>query len=168
MRTIDALVKRTDPLRVAVTTARAPGFGYENMHPIFEEQIPRVWATLVEQEISIGMVVAYYEEDVASDEAIINLGFDLGEQQLERTSEVRVEELPVLEVASTIHKGSMVDIADDFMALVRWIEASGYQIDHAYDPATGIARMGRELYWDVDEEQKPVVTELQLPIVRRD
>jgi effector-binding domain-containing protein len=71
--------------------------------------------------------------------------------------DVRVVELASVEVASAIHRGPFVDIAQTFEGLVRWIEDNGYPI----------ADRSRELYLETDrEEPARNVTELQLPIGR--
>jgi DNA-binding transcriptional MerR regulator len=156
MRTIDVTVKRTDPLRVGITTTRAAGFGYENINPIFEESLAKVAYALVERGITLGIAVGWYEEDQANDDVIAHIGWEIGDQKLERTDLVRAEELPVIEVASMIKRGPMVDVMDDYEAMIRWVDASGYQL----------AGAGRELYWQLDFDQTKQVTELQLPIVR--
>jgi effector-binding domain-containing protein len=70
---------------------------------------------------------------------------------------VRVVELPVIEVAAAIYRGSVDGIVSGWEALVRWIEDSGYRL-------VGDCR---ELYheWHEDEPARNV-TELQQPIAR--
>ena len=36
---LDIVVKHTDPMRVAAATLRAPGYGHENINPLFESLV---------------------------------------------------------------------------------------------------------------------------------
>jgi DNA-binding transcriptional MerR regulator/predicted transcriptional regulator YdeE len=157
MRTIDIAVKTAEPVRMAETTGVAAGFGNENIGPVFEERLPIVWARLVEVAIEPGICVAHYDWEDDSGHIVVHLGFDIGDQPFTDDDDVRVVELPAVEVASAIHRGPLVDIADTYEAIVRWIEANGYRI----------ADRSRELYleWNPEDATKHV-TELQLPIAR--
>jgi DNA-binding transcriptional MerR regulator len=157
MRTIDTVVKVTEPIRVAETTGVAAGYGHANIGPVFEEQLPVVWRRVVESGVEPGICVAHYDWPDESGNVVVHLGFDIGDQSFAESDDVHVVELPAVEVASTLHRGPMTDIADTFEALVRWIEANGYRI----------ADRSRELYleWDLEDPAKRV-TELQLPVVR--
>jgi effector-binding domain-containing protein len=157
MRTIDVVVKVMEPVRVVETTGVAAGYGYSNINPVFEEHLPVVWRRVVESGVEPGPCVAHYDWPDDSGHVVVHLGFDIGDQSLADNDDVRVVELPAVEVASTIHRGPLVDIADTFEAVVRWIEASGYRI----------ADRSREVYleWDPEDPTRSV-TELQLPIAR--
>jgi effector-binding domain-containing protein len=64
-----------------------------------------------------------------------------------------VIDLPVVEVASVIHRGTMEDIAPAFEALMRWTADRGYK---PIGPS-------RELYHEWHDEDPTLhVTELQL------
>jgi DNA-binding transcriptional MerR regulator len=159
LRTLDIVVKTTEPLRLAETTGIGHGYGFENIHPVFEERLPVVWARVVEAGIEPGISAAHYEWPDENGDVVVHLGFDIGDQPLTFGvgDEVRVAELPSIEVAAAIHRGSLIDISETFEAVVRWIDASGYRIaDHS-----------RELYleWNPEDAAKNV-TELQLPIAR--
>jgi hypothetical protein len=84
-------------------------------------------------------------------------GFDIGDQSLPEDGDVRVVELPVVEVASALHRGPLHDISETYEAVVRWIDDHGYRI----------ADRGRELTieWDPQDPAQNIV-ELQLPIGR--
>jgi effector-binding domain-containing protein len=86
---------------------------------------------------------------------VVHAGFDIGGQAVGDGDGVRVVDLPVIEVASVVHRGSMDTVVPVYEALVCWIEDSGYRL------------AGRELYleWHDDEPAKNV-TELQMPITR--
>jgi DNA-binding transcriptional MerR regulator/predicted transcriptional regulator YdeE len=157
MRTIDVVVKVAEPLRMAEATGTAAGYGNNNIGPVFEAWLPVVQARLMASGVDPGTCVAHYDWPDDDGHVVVHLGFDIGDQSLEDSEDVRVVELPTVEVASAIHRGPMVDIVDTFEAVVRWIEAGGYRI----------ADRSRELYleWDADDSTR-CITELQLPIVR--
>jgi DNA-binding transcriptional MerR regulator len=149
---LDIVVKQADPLRVAAATFRAPGFGYDNINPLFEQHLERITTTLLDQGLSFGPCVAFYEED--GDDAVMHLGWDVGDQHVEEVDGIEVTELPVVEVASVVHRGSMENVVTLFESMVRWIEANGYELRW----------YTRELYWHLDMDQSKQVTELQIPI----
>ena len=157
MPTIDVVVKETEPLRMAETTGVAPGYGHENVGPVFRARLPVVWQRLAESGLEPERCVAYYESPDDDGRIVVHLGFDIGDQPLTEDDTVQVVELSVVEVASTVHRGPMDDISDTYEALVRWIDDNGYRI----------AGFGRELYLEWDE-QDPArnVTELQMPVAR--
>lgn len=77
------------------------------------------------------------------------------------TSErVRVYEIPELTVVSTVHSGAFSRFNEAYDALVRWIEANGYQI----------AGPGREIFlhtnYPVRQDDEGNVTEVQLVVAR--
>ena len=86
---------------------------------------------------------------------VVHAGFDIGDQALAGGADLDVVELPVVDVAAVIHRGSMDDVDPVYEALVRWIDASGYE---------SVGR-SRELYleWHDDDHSRDV-TELQMPI----
>ena len=87
----------------------------------------------------------------------MHAGFAIGDQTVAESNEVRVVDLPAIEVASTIHRGSMESVTETYEALVSWIERNGFQI---------VGR-SRELYheWN-NSDPSQCVTELQMPISR--
>jgi hypothetical protein len=157
MRAIDIVVKRTEPVRMAETNGVAPGYGHANIGPVFQERLPVVWARLVESGLEPGPCLAYYDWPDDAGCVVVHLGFDVGDAEVPEDDEVRVVELPVAEVASTLHRGRLDGISDTFEAVVRWIDANGYRI----------ADRSRELTleWDEQDPSKNVV-ELQLPVER--
>lgn len=142
MEQLDVVVKRTDPLRVAATTAHAPGYGYDTISPVFQEQLPALADELGDQGLRVGVCLAWHEE-AANDEVLVHLGWDIGDQAVTETDRVRVAELPVVEVASTIHHGSMVGVATMFESMARWIEATGPPPHRAVSRALLAPRPGR-------------------------
>ncbi len=157
MRTIDVDVKMADRVRVAETTGVAAGYGHENIGPVFEERLPIVWRRVAESGVEPGICVAHYDWPDDRGDVVAHVGFDIGDQSLAENDDVRVVELPAVEVASAIHRGPLADIGDSYEALVRWIDANGFRI----------ADRSRELYleWDLEDPAQRV-TEIQLPVAR--
>jgi len=158
MRAIEIVVKQADSVRMAETTGVAPGYGHENIGPVFEARLPIVWGRLVESGIEPGTVVAHYEWPDDQGAVVVHLGFDIGDAAVTDDDEVRVVVLPAVEVASVLHRGSPDGIADTYEAAVRWIDANGY----------AITAPGRELtlVWDPDDPSQTII-ELQFPVDRR-
>ncbi len=151
----DIVIKHTQPLRVAETGGTAPGFGHENLGSVFCRLLPEVLGHLERAGARPGISVAHYDEPADDGTVVVHAGFDIGDQDVPDSERVRVVELPILEAASVVHRGSMADVVPVYETLVRWIEDSGYHL----------AGRSRELYheWD-DEHPTSNVTELQLPI----
>ncbi len=155
MRTIDIVTKRAEPRRVALTTGVAAGHGYANVHPVFEERLPIVWARLEAAAVEPGICVAQFEWPDDDGKMVVHLGFDIDDQPLADDDDVRVVELPAVDVASALHRGALVDFSETFEAVVRWIDGNGYRI----------ADRSRELYLVSNpDDRERNVTELQLPI----
>lgn len=152
MDSLDIVIKHADPVRAAMLTTRVSGYGYENINPVFEQQLPDFSYLLADQGIRFGPCVAYYEED--GDEIIVHLGWEIGDQTVQESDSIRVHELPQVEVAATVHRGSMVNAMSIYEALARWAEGAGYQL----------AGAGREIYWKLDFDETQQVTEIQLPV----
>lgn len=155
MPSLDVAVKTTEPVRLAEASAAAPGFGHENLDPLFKLLVPKVLGHLRRAGARPGLLIAYYEEPADDGSVVVHVGFDVASQSVPDRDQVRVVGLPAIRVASAVHHGDMSDIASAYQALVSWIEDSGDQI---------VGR-SRELYhqWD-DQHPELSVTELQVPI----
>jgi DNA-binding transcriptional MerR regulator len=151
----DFVIKQTEPLRIAETTGLAPGYGPENIGPVFDRKLPEVWVHLHNVGLQPGIMVAYYEWPDDDGSVVVHLGFEIADQQLSETDTIRVVELPVTTVASGILQGPIDRIVPLYEDLVRWIEDSGHSL----------AGLSRELYhdWCADDPSLNA-TELQMPI----
>lgn len=151
----DIVVKQTQPIRLAVATGTAPGYGHANIGPIFERLLPKVLAHLQKAGARPGISAAYYEWPTDDGAIVAHVGFDIGDQPVVEENEIPVVDLPVVTVASIVHRGAMTGIPPAFEALARWIDDSGYRI----------AGRSRELYheWHADDPERHV-TEVQIPI----
>ena len=157
MHDTDVIVKTPEPLRIAATIGVAPTYGYANVHPVFESRLPTVRHRLRDAGVQPGMHLAYFEWPDDDGKIVIHMGFEIGHQALEDTDDVQVVELPSVQVAAAVHRGSLAAFTDTFQETVRWIETSGYHI----------AGYSRELYLAGGEDDPSQrVTELQIPIAR--
>ncbi len=155
MDTRDFIVKQSEPVRLAEATASAPGYGPENIAPVFQPLFRQVWAYLRQAGVTPGMNIARYSDPAEDGTVTLHVGFAIGDQKVAETDQVRVVELPATPVAAFVHHGTMEDIAPAFEALMLWTIDSG----HASSAPS------RELYhhWDEDNPAGHV-TELQLPL----
>jgi DNA-binding transcriptional MerR regulator/predicted transcriptional regulator YdeE len=153
----DIVLKKTAPLRIAEAVGVAPGFGPENLSPLFGRLLPEVYAHIDAAGAKPGMHVGWYEQPDDEGSVVLHAGVDIGDQSVDSSETVHVVDLPVVEVASVVHQGSMETIEDTYVALVAWIEDSGYRL----------AGRSRELYLEFhDPGDARNVTELQMPIAR--
>jgi DNA-binding transcriptional MerR regulator len=147
---LDVVLKQTQPLRIAEASDRAPGFG-DALRPLFERMWPKVLGRMERP----GMPVAYYEDLADDGSVVLHTGFELSDGRVIEGDGVTVVDLPVVEVASLVHHGSMDEIGSTYEGLVRWIEDSGLRLDG----------LSRELYLEWNEnDPSGAVTELQMPI----
>lgn len=151
----DVVIKQTQPLRVAGATAIAPGFG-PLLGEVFARLYPKVIGHLNQTGAHPGLCVAWYEGPHEDGSVVVHAGFDVDDQTVADGDEVRVVELPVVEVASVVHRGPMDGVHPVYESLIRWIEDSGHRL----------AGGNRELYheWHEDDPARNV-TELQMAII---
>ena len=123
----------------------------------FGRILPRVAAHLGQAGVKPGIMLAWYEEPADDGSIVVHAGFDVGDREIRASNDVHVVDLPVIEVASVVHRGSMDEVVPVYETLVRWIDDSGYHL----------AGRSRELYLDWhDDDPSRNVTELQMPIAR--
>lgn len=153
--THDIIVKYTRPIRIAEMVGTAVGFGNENLGPLFAKMLPEVCRELDRAGVRPGMSAAHYEEYVDDAPYVVHAGFEIGHQDFAGSEKVTAVDLPVVRVASVVHRGPVANIAPTYEALVRWIEDSGFVM-------TG---RSRELYHEWHDDDFTLnVTELQLLI----
>src|SRR6476646_10537437 len=103
MSTYDIVLKKTDPLRLAEAVGAAPGFGFVNLNPVFQRLVPEVLGRIDESGARPGLFVAWYEQPTDEGSVVLHAGFDIGDQSVESDDQVRVVDLPVVDVASVVH-----------------------------------------------------------------
>lgn len=155
MQAQDVVVKQTQPLRVAEVQGVAAALDPEHIGPLFVRLAPTLAADLQRAGVEPGIMVGYYDDPEEDGSVGVHIAYEIGEQDVPTENRMRVVELPVIQVASVVHRGSMDNIALVYEALIHWIENSGYRL-------TGHSR---ELYHEMGPEG-PSVTELQLPITK--
>jgi DNA-binding transcriptional MerR regulator len=156
MSSLDVAVKTTEPVRVAEASATSPGFGSDNIRPVFERLAPEVIAHIDRAGAQPGIAIAWYDEPADDGSVVVHVGFDIAHQDVSDSETVHIVELPAVRVASVAHLGSMDNVIPVYEALARWIDDSGNHL----------AGSNRELYhhWDV-ENPDAGITELQMPLV---
>lgn len=106
MAALDVVIKSTEPLRIAEASDTSAGFG-PDLGDIFERLYLQVLAHLGRLGADPGLCVAWYEEPAEDRLVVVHAGFDVGGQAVGDGDGVRVVDLPVIEVASVVHRGSM-------------------------------------------------------------
>ncbi len=155
MQLNDVVIKQSEPIRLAEAVGTAPGYGSDNLGPLFARLLPEVIEHLTRVGAKPGMSVGHYEWPTDDGSVVLHAGFAIGDQDIPSSEVVRVVDLPSVQVASVIHRGTMDGIEPAFEALVRWIEDSGYRL----------AAPSRELYHEFHHEDPTRhVTELQIPV----
>jgi effector-binding domain-containing protein len=153
---LDVVIKQTQALRILESSAQAGALTPAALAPVFDEVIPRVAAELGRSKLQPGTMIAYYDEPADDGSVVVHAGFAI-EGTLQNAGELRVVDLPIVSVASVVHRGSMDQCPPVYEALLRYIEDSGYR------PAA----YSRELYLEIQGRHDPRnVTELQVPITR--
>ncbi|MGH2836527.1 MAG: MerR family transcriptional regulator [Solirubrobacteraceae bacterium] len=155
MQTQDAVIKQTQPLRVAETHGTAEGLDSEHIGPVFKDLVPGLIAHLQRASAEPGMLVGYYDDPAEDGSVGVHVAFEIGDQPVPDGDGVAIVELPVTEVASVVHRGDMESITPVYEGILRWIEDSGYKL----------AGYSRELYLEM-ADGGPSVTEIQVPISR--
>src|SRR3984957_10324881 len=156
MQLQDVVIKQAESIRLAEAVGTAPGYGAENLGPLFTRLIPEVIEHLTRAGVKPGILVGHYEAPLDDGSVVLHAGFDIADQDVPSTEVVQVVDLPAVQVASVIHRGTMEDIDSAFEALVRWIQEGGYRS----------AGGSRELYHEMHlEDLTRSVTELQIPVV---
>lgn len=104
---MDIVIKHTQPLRVVV--ASASGLSHAAIGAAFGRLMPAVTAHLEAAGAKPGIGVGIYADagGTAPDgEITLHAGFDVGDQDVPDSEAVRVMDLPVLEVAAAVYRGS--------------------------------------------------------------
>jgi len=153
----DIVIKKTQPIRIA--QAVADGLTHTDLGSAWERLLPAVLAHLQEVGATYGISVGKYEYEGSAEDGTITLhaGFDVGDQDVADGRYVQVIDLPIVEVASVVHRGPMDGIPSAWEVLIRWVDDSGYRL----------VGDSRELYHEHDEDDHTrCVTELQVAIAR--
>ncbi len=154
MPTADIQLKRLPVTRVAELTGTAAGYEPEHIGPVIQPLYPELMRRLDEAGVPvIGPGIAYYED--APDGAItVHAGLQVAVAP-DDAYDFAVIDLPGVEAATIVHRGSMDSVLTAHQLLARWMEAGGHR-------AAGYAR---ELYLECPADEPDAwVTELQVPL----
>jgi effector-binding domain-containing protein len=151
----DVVVKETTPIRLVEARGVAAGLAPEHIGPVFLTLDPKLIDHLRRAGARPGTLVHYYDEPAADGSVGVHVGYEIGQQAVPASGGLEIVDLPVVQVASIVHRGGMRDIGRVYRDLIRWIEASDYRP----------AGYGRELYHEIGADG-PRVTELQMPIAK--
>ena len=155
MKAQDIVIKQTKPLRIAEAREVAAALDREHIGPVFGRLAPRLAGHIYGAGGRPGMLVGYYDEPDEDGSVGVHVAYEIGDQAVPAGDGVEIVELPVVEVASVVHRGGMDGITLVYEALIRWIEDSGLRL----------AGYSRELYHEMTAEG-PSVTELQVSVAR--
>lgn len=153
MQAQDVVIKKTEPLRVAEARGVAAALDPEHIGRVFLALGPKLIDHLKLAGAQPGTLVHYYDEPAEDGSVGVHVGYEIGEQPVPASDGVEIVDLPVIQVASIVHRGSMDGIVAVYQALIRWIEGSGYRLGGC----------SRELYHEMTKDG-PSVTEIQLPV----
>jgi effector-binding domain-containing protein len=151
----DVVIKETKPPRLAEARGVAAGLAPEHVGPVFLALSPKLIDHLQRAGARPGTLVHYYDEPAEDGSVGVHVGYEIGKQPVPAHGGVEIVDLPVVQVASIVHRGGMGGIVRVYEALIRWIEDSGYRR----------AGYSRELYHAMGADG-PRVTELQIPIAK--
>jgi effector-binding domain-containing protein len=151
----EVVIKRTQPMRVVEGRGVAAGLGPEYIGRVFLQLSPVLLSHLQRAGAQPGTLVHYYDKPRDDGTAGVHVAYEIGEQTVPAGDGIQITELPVVEVASVVHRGGMEDVTRTYEALLRWIGDSGFQ--HA--------GYSRELYHEMGPDG-PRLTEIQVPIVK--
>jgi DNA-binding transcriptional MerR regulator len=156
MPSVDVVLKKIPPVRVAELTALAASYEPEDIGPVIQPLYARVEAELARSGLAAsGPGIAYYED--VPDGVLVHASVQVS-GEIERDSELRVTFLPGLpEAATAVHHGPMAESGTTFNELARWLSDNGYRG----------GQYAREVYLHCpDPEQREWITELQVPVAR--
>lgn len=157
MSSQDVVIKRIPAVRVAELTGTAAGFGPEDIGPVIGPLYPELERRLAAAGLApTGPGIARYSDSPEGGELItvhacLPVAADPRDEH-----DFAVVDLPEIEAATIVHRGSMDTVLPTVQELAHWIEANGYRS----------AGYPRELYLDCPADRDRWVVELQEPITR--
>ncbi|MFI9625188.1 MerR family transcriptional regulator [Streptomyces sp. NPDC052042] len=155
----EVVVRKVPAVRVAELTGVAAGFEPEDIGPVIGPLYDRLFPLLAAAGVSpSGPGIARYEDAPEGGGAVVvHAGVTVCARPgpLGDTG-ITVVELPPVEAATVVHRGSMDDVLPTAQALARWIDAHDFR-------SAGYAR---EVSLECPEDRDAWVTELQEPVIR--
>jgi effector-binding domain-containing protein len=161
MSTVDVILKRVEPLRVAALSGIAASYGPADISPVIGPLYGELMGRLGTAGVApvAGSPVAWYEPDpTEAGEAVVVHAAMPVDSPGQPGQDFAVVDLPALPQAATIiHHGPMDDVMGSLHALAAWIELNGFRPVGYH----------REVYLDYNPQQpQDGVTELQIEVVK--
>lgn len=151
-------VKSLPAVRVAMLQAYADGFQPSSIGPVVRPLFAELGARVGRAGVSVvGAAIAYYEGVPDGDGVVVHAALPVSPDVVD-VPEAEVVDLPAVEAATIIHRGSMDDVMPTVQTLAAWLDDNGHT-------STG---RSRELYLESDPDHcEAWVTELQEEISLR-
>lgn len=155
MSNYDVVIKKIEPQRIASVRDVIPS--YPEQGHLWQE----LETELVRNKIkSTGPCLTLYHSDEPKIDAEVCEPIAEG-ISLPKNTKAQTRELPAVEVAAVIHHGPFNTLSESYEAVLKWIEANGYQINGP----------GREIYLQPPAEMgsqtdPDTVTEVQFPVMK--
>lgn len=148
----EVVLKKVPPQKVVAIRETLPGYG--SFGQLFGKLMPyifQVGAQMIGPPIGI-----FHDEEFKESNVDMELAFPVAADVPSKDG-IKCRELPGCQMATAIHKGSYDTVSAGYTALMKWIEANGYEI----------AGPSREVYFTDPNSGVPpseYVTEIQFPV----
>lgn len=159
----DVIMKQVEPMLVALIRAILPE--HSAVGALFAEAYeaigPRVLEALGPHHVEPGQTMVLWYDTEFKETGVDGAAAYVLRCPVPNCGRMRVEELPAVTMASTIHHGSYNTIGEAHEAVLKWIELNGYQI----------VGPDREVYLynaqPIRSDDPSYVTEIQYPVEKR-
>ncbi|APU22576.1 MerR family transcriptional regulator [Actinoalloteichus sp. GBA129-24] len=152
----EVLVKHVPAVRVAELSAVAESYAAQDIGPVIAPLFDELYRRLVEEDLHpTGPGIAYYEPLGEGVRVHATCPVAAAEPRPAAPGALAVVDLPAVEAATIVHRGSMTEADAVVQEIARWIEASGRV-------GTGYAR---EVYLETSADESAWVTEFQEPLL---
>jgi DNA-binding transcriptional MerR regulator len=150
----DVVIKSVPPVRVAALRTTVSSYNSSEIgpaiQPLYNQLLERIQAAGI---TPVGEGISFY--DGADDPIQINAAIQVNVDP-DPKYDFNIVDLPAIEAATLIHRGSMEHVDASYQVLAQWIEAHGYRMtDHA-----------REVMLEFSEDREKWVNEIQIGVKR--
>lgn len=153
------VIKKVAPLRVAEIRDVAPSMDLigPTLNRLFDEVLDYIHANGARP--SAAAVTTYYNMGSNHQNVEVGAGMPYEGANLAGNGRIKITELAGVEqMASVIHNGAFSGLPMAYEAIMKWIEANGYQIS---GPSREL-----NLEYERDGDQSKYVTEIQFPVAK--
>jgi len=151
----EVILKKVEPQRVLSIRKKLPGYG--SFGELFGELMPYLFQSGAQM---IGPPVGvFHDEEFKEKDVDMELALPVA-ADVPSKGNITCHQLPGGQMASTIHKGSYATVSAAYTAVMKWIEANGYEV----------AGPSREVYFTDPNSGVPEsewVTEIQFPVGKK-